>query len=239
MINLQELLSYDNPRRQEYEELVRLEEYALKTFRMNRMPITNFSRVWDEIIGSQTPKKDSFSKERKNVQRFIKVGLTGEILIDLGSGPINCLDTDNLTSIAKMLGASAYIGVEKFPSDLSLALDLYKNIADPRLIESRAPMDHLEVKADMLEFISRVKSNSANITINGIDASVLWDTRSYSEALAREIARVVRVGGIAFGHNSDVSTYLGNYGLKRMEFSYLSGSLFFVFQKPEDWREKK
>lgn len=50
----------------------------------------------------------------------------------------------------------------------------------------------------MLDFVARLKDNSTNFTINGIDRLIIRSTR-YEKALAREIVRATRINGLIFG----------------------------------------
>jgi len=60
----------------------------------------------------------------------------------------------------------------------------------------------IQVQADMLDFLEHVPDNSCCITINGIDYN-LGINDDYHKALATEMARVCKPGGIVFGVSSD------------------------------------
>jgi|GEM_PF-2782445 len=71
---------------------------------------------------------------------------------------------------------------------------------------------------DMLDFVSRLPADSSNFMINGIDDLVLQDpTDEYQNALAQEIVRSLKPGGIIFGTNLDnsMSSRLEKLGLER------------------------
>ena len=61
--------------------------------------------------------------------------------------------------------------------------------------------DILKVKSDMLDFISRVASNSVNVEIDGIDHNII--THVYRQALIGEILRVTKQGGLILSCGSD------------------------------------
>jgi hypothetical protein len=54
----------------------------------------------------------------------------------------------------------------------------------------------------MLDFVSRLRDGSVNFVINGIDTWVI-DHPEYDNALADEIERATKIGGVAFGMNSN------------------------------------
>lgn len=66
------------------------------------------------------------------------------------------------------------------------------------------------VKADMLDFLEYVPDNSSCIVINGIDYT-LGITTEYHQALAAEMARACKPGGIVFGVTSDSLTIVKNH----------------------------
>jgi hypothetical protein len=53
----------------------------------------------------------------------------------------------------------------------------------------------------MLEVVAQIPEGAANLMLNGIDSSIIYST-DYHRALSREIARVIRGGGIVLGCNS-------------------------------------
>lgn len=61
----------------------------------------------------------------------------------------------------------------------------------------------IKVKADMLDFLARIKDGSANFAINGIDEIIINDHR-YHQALATELVRATKPGGLIFGLGSEV-----------------------------------
>jgi hypothetical protein len=75
--------------------------------------------------------------------------------------------------------------------------------------------------ADMLYFIAQLPSRSCSISINGIDKYIV--TADYAQALATEIERVVRVGGVVFGECSlPLNPHKGM--IKSLDFERLSSS---------------
>lgn len=65
-------------------------------------------------------------------------------------------------------------------------------------------MQTMLVKADMLQFLSRLQPGFCSITLNGIDAMVLND-HEYWAALSNEMARVVPLGKLVFGVRSFIT----------------------------------
>ena len=61
-----------------------------------------------------------------------------------------------------------------------------------------------------LKFISQMPSDSCNITINGIDQVMVFHDR-YHRSLGREIKRVLRPGGVAFGVYSHAMDFAQNH----------------------------
>lgn len=60
----------------------------------------------------------------------------------------------------------------------------------------------MQIRADMLDFVSRIKDSSVNIVINGIDEYII-SVKKYHEALAQEIFRVTKKNGVIFGNRSN------------------------------------
>lgn len=70
---------------------------------------------------------------------------------------------------------------------------------------------------DMLDFVSRLPDDSANFMMNGIDGFILTGSSEYKDALAREIVRTLKPGGIVFGSSFwAVSEKFKGLGLERL-----------------------
>lgn len=138
--------------------------------------------------------------------------MEGRPLVDLGGGFY-----DGLQKIAVSLGVSTYINVDKFaftyPEKPNPFVDSFEEMAkqegedvDPsEMKDGETQLVH--VKADLLDFVSRMPDNSTNFTINGIDLLILG-SRPYHEALAKEVSRATFPGGLVFGCASPVLDYL-------------------------------
>ena len=160
----------------------------------------------DEMVGALLGKKGMFfkngrteegKKETERALSFLKEKLKGKVLVDLGSGIDN-----SIFRLAIATDPSVFIGVDKFAGrDLSH-------------LSEEGGMQAAGAKSDMLDFISRMPDNSANVTINGIDMNIIGEEK-YHEALIREIIRVLPAGGIVFGRNSGSLTAAEDVLLKR------------------------
>ena len=119
-----------------------------------------------------------------SVKEELKKSIPRSTVVDLGAGPQSY---GNVLYAARVLSARAYIGIDTaLPADSPIReIDGIKEIL---------------VRDDMLLGLSRVNTESANITINGIDW--MWGGK-YVEAIANEIERTVKPGGIVFGIGSE------------------------------------
>lgn len=130
-------------------------------------------------------------------------------LLDLGAGgPASFLP---MAHFATMLDASEFTIVDRY-QDYSNAEHAMREF-----INHRYPGIALNaVNEDMLCFLARAPHESANISMNGIDEHILRGEpdveRMYVLALLGQIARVVPVGGVAFGVCSPFLCRLGEYG---------------------------
>lgn len=100
--------------------------------------------------------------------------------------------------------------IRSFAAQFGTALLFEIDIAYQRTIsphEEAAAMKIFCKKGDMLTVLARLPSACANITVNGIDRALIKN-QEYHKALAHEIERVVRPGGIVFGFQSDVVQYV-------------------------------
>jgi hypothetical protein len=131
---------------------------------------------------------------------WIKNRISGQMLIDLGGGR-----ELPMFQVAKKFDALGYINVDKYIGK-SLPYDPLRNqleqYQDGRFLSLRGDTDIAVVKADMLDFVARISDNSSVVyTLNGIDYSIIGDNSQYHEALATEIARTLKPGGIVFGND--------------------------------------
>jgi SAM-dependent methyltransferase len=117
-----------------------------------------------------------------------------------------------MLSVAKAFGAAQYIGLDQGEIDGSHPLQ-QSDVRFER--EAFAPVEVYYHQEDMLSFLARLQTGISTIAINGIDYHVIPDG-NYHHALAREIARVLRPGGIAMGIRAMVGYYLEEFGLREM-----------------------
>lgn len=122
----------------------------------------NRSRKVTEFMG------EKFKEWRYDLEmerNYMRSKIENSILVDLGSGLLT------MEPLAKEYGASGYIAVDKFLVSDVLAYSptqnriehinaIFKTAYDPR----RCAL----IRADMLDFTSRLPSNSANFTLNGL-----------------------------------------------------------------------
>ena len=140
--------------------------------------------------------------------RFFQEKLKGDILIDLGGGR-----GTNMKYFARTFGVRTYIDVERYLSK-DLPVDPFKDLSE-KFVDQPENMQILVVQADMLDFISRF---------------VIEDPE-YHYALAKELVRTTKKGGIVFGINSDALYSLGP-AMKQFEREYKKDDrLVQIFEK--------
>jgi hypothetical protein len=183
---------------------------------------TNYSGVWDPYSGMRERKEDIIA------QHFSEA-IPESILCDLGG------HNGATKYLAGNHNASAYINVDRYPRGLKddTPVDATKGVFEKReyigplsgtrLIEGIHNV--INVRADMLDFVSRLKDASVNITINGIDGNII-PVEEYHKALAKEILRVTKRNGIIFGHGSfpvisDILKLVKTHDLLKEEFNVI------------------
>lgn len=184
-------LSYQNPNAEVYQKIIEAETARTDTVKARSRlepPTDKHAEHWLDKI---------FWEVHAELLQFIQGKISQELLIDLGGGR-----QATMKWLAEEFKAKTYVNVEKYLPD-KFPLNPRVNIAEqlgqtPKEKETEIVF----VRADMLDFISRVPNNSANFTVNGIDAFVI-SSPEYHSALAREISRATKVGGVVFGINSD------------------------------------
>jgi hypothetical protein len=184
---LKDILNYDNPNKEKYQVIIDNLE-RINSLKEESPPTDRYSDLWFDLDRGL----DETGKDRE----FFKDKLSGNVLIDLGGGRVPAM-----RHFAKNYGAKAFINVERFLPD-RFPVDPTVDLTDALRTEKEKDMDMLVVKADMLDFVSKLPDNFANFTINGID-SVIIEDQNYHHALAQELARATRPGGIIFGMCSD------------------------------------
>jgi SAM-dependent methyltransferase len=165
---------------------------------------TTFTRLWhrpliEEIDADATP----------NMRKRLADALQGGILLDVGCGDRESRHT--MQEVAKTFGAAHYIGLDQLEIDGTHPFQ-QSNVRYERKVF--APVELYYHQQDMLLFLARLQRETmAAVAINGID-SIVIPSGNYHHALAREIARVLRPGGVVFGINSTVGYYLEEFRLR-------------------------
>ncbi|MBU0597334.1 hypothetical protein KKA94_04255, partial [Patescibacteria group bacterium] len=163
----------------EYSALISSQETRDNAVRFQR---TEYSERWLDLLGTRA----------ETARNFFKHKIAGHPLIDLGGG------MGLMRSIASEFGPTEYINVDR-----QYHKDLPPNPHEIRHSAQLANPDTLEIDihADMLDFVSRLKEGVASFTLNGIDYSIV-DNQKYHEVLAKEIVRATRKHGLIFGIQS-------------------------------------
>ena len=164
------------------------EEYAKL---VRRQDLSSTRGHWQGTTYSETW-LDLFEARALPARNFFRQRLSGQPLIDLGGGE------GVMMNLATDFGVSEYINVDRGYGDLPL--NPYEIGHSGQLNPSSITLD---VHADMLDFVARLKDNAANFTINGIDNIIVNDS-AYHRVLAQELIRATRPGGLIFGIHSNV-----------------------------------
>lgn len=182
---------------------------TLERMRREKTPCQLTHRdVWKRLI-----------EETPNLIDKLAPKLTGNPLFDLGGGIAEDLqrkDMDVFLQMANRCGASVYVDVDRFliqdeedenyfgkTGSVNPTKDMASDIERRRLQNKYPDTQIALVQADMLDFTSRLDENAGNFVINGIDRFVVPDQK-YHTALARELIRTTKRGGIIMGVNSEV-----------------------------------
>lgn len=198
VITLDDLIDSDRVVPKEYQELIKIAEENPFLAR------AEFSDDWNDFLR----KPDSAPKARD----FFQERLKDSVLVDLGGGQFSLMKF-----LASIFEASAYVNVDKYNLDMREGeTDMF--FPAKRIGYANSPtrtMRTISVCSDMLSFVSRMKDNSANFALNGIEhiavasnayvkESVNETSKAYWEALANELVRATRSKGIIVGLNSQV-----------------------------------
>ena len=175
----------------DYQELILLQEQKSSKHDARFMD-TRYSANWNVVWNT----KGEYAKFAEQELQYFKDHLQGQTLVDLGGG----YGGEMLNLAANLTEAQMYINVDRG----RFHPDKPPNPLEPTDITPSQDQSRflVRVKADMLDFISRMKDGSANFAINGIDPTIVGDPR-YNEALAKELVRATRPGGLIFGIESE------------------------------------
>lgn len=132
-------------------------------------------------------------KDYETLDRLLREHLQDSVLIDLGAGSGHFVK-----QIARKYKVGTYILVDRDsghePSEPPNPQTAISNV-------QFEDQQRISVKADMLDFIARLRPNALNFTLNGIDRIII-DNIKYHEALAQELLRVAQKGSLIFGVDS-------------------------------------
>lgn len=195
-MNLRELLSYQNPRMEEYDRII----------------AGTRCRDWTCTV----PCADLRTRRlKRNHNQLLQEKLSGRLLVDLGCGT-NMASWEKTAELAMGCKARAYLGVDRF---FSPEEELYKSLAPADATAEYASTELILVCGDMLKFLAMLPDNSANFTINNIDAAII-SSKHYLSAVTDELERATVPGGIVFGACSVPLSYLSQDLFCKVEPSY-------------------
>ena len=161
-----------------------------------------------ESLSGKTRKN---KKERDAVLKFLKHGLNGKRLIDLGCGEFGSANI--IANLARITGASEYVGVDPYCDQVKSDSDILRF---KRYFAELVPKLKISfIAEDMLKFLSNQEAKSGNIVLNGVDYAII-SSPAYIQELRDQIARVVPDKGFAMGYNSPHLLGLENYGFERI-----------------------
>src|SRR3989338_5534956 len=195
---IESLLTFVNPRREEYNELIKVAE-RFRNGLGRRLSTTGEGGVYASSW------LDSRIVGEKAIE-VLKSYLAGKPLFDLGGGSLSVMNR-----FTQSCEGTTYYNIERYFHD---SVPVSENS-----IRCGSSIDPTRViRMDMLDFVSKLKPLSANFTINGIDSFWIPDKR-YHEALARELGRVTQVGNIVFGNSAETLPLLLKYGFVKLDQS--------------------
>lgn len=188
-ISLRDFLTYNNPNRARYQEIIKREH---DRFRVG-LP-QDFADNWSMVYFDGQYEEGEKGNERyypsswEKLRAYFKEKLQGGNLIDVGGG-----GQDFMAELAKKSGAKKYINVDigcpRFEDEPvgSYLTRLNPHVGRPKKVdfwhlpenERTLPMETISVNADMLDFISRLPDNSSNFAVNGIDSNIIYDNEYY------------------------------------------------------------
>lgn len=186
----------------EYQHLIQKQElrHAGKpSSEAGRFFPTPFSKKWGKVahrLESPPPDALSLAEAKKGIE-FFRTRLSGNVLVDLGGG------AGTMKGPSRIWEVGTYVNVDrgvygKLINEASLS-DATTAVAD----KVEAGLHINGVNADILEFVTRMQTGVGNFSINGIDKFIVDDPQ-YNQALAQEIVRATKTGGLIFGIESDV-----------------------------------
>lgn len=228
---LRDLLSYDNQKLASYTPIIKEGSSSASE---NPQP---YSDNWGSILSHDTryyhEDNQDLKEEHLRDIEFLKTKLKGDVLVDLGSGG------GRVSAIYSFADVKTDIGVEKFHSGRGPLDATEPEFACSYPRSGGGETFHISVRDDMLDFVARVKNDSSLFMLNGIDYSILPNPE-YRMALAEEIIRATKEGGIVFGlgHLGWIEDYFsklkGEFKMSKQRLPYfkmMSGGNFCLFVK--------
>lgn len=191
--SIDDLLCYDNPHLERYQQLIAREEARIRRIAM--MPFQTQLSEWAAhyTTGNEYPFENSSME-------ILRQRLRGSVLIDLGGGI-----WDSIQNLARSHGVQTYIKIDRYlskeehPHPLTLMKD-----------EENGEMRTIIINGDMLRFISALPTGHFHFTVNGIDRFVI-QAQGYHEALADELTRIVTGDSMIFGKQSYIFAELRQF----------------------------
>jgi hypothetical protein len=196
---LRELLNYKNPKAEVYAALIKQIEESESTI-----------ETTDEWYHTgYLEGLDNFMSHSEHLA-YLKEKLKGTKLLDLGgtmivTGPL-----------LRQIGLDSYMAINRYGFSSSKESNPYAVVGIfEKELEPNGQFnlpDRVNVKSDMLDFTSRLRSESdVNVMINGIDTIIIKDNK-YHQLLAEEITRSLKTGLLVFGTRSTSLNILAENG---------------------------
>ncbi|MEK7633005.1 MAG: hypothetical protein AAB473_04420 [Patescibacteria group bacterium] len=159
---------------------------------------TPYSENWDHalsLFGDRSEEEKALVEKERG---YFKEHLEGAPFVDVGGG------FGRMFSFAVASGSSMYVNIDRwrFQSEESGPNPMVP-FSIQRIGDDARSIVRVSVCADMLDVLSRMKDDSASFVINGIDFMMVKNEK-YHEALAKEVYRATRPGGLIFGIESPV-----------------------------------
>lgn len=215
-IVLRNLLTHENPNSVQYKQLIQeaAESHSIEITKDQGFH-ASFDMIWVQNITSQHQLEKSPAKE---ILEFLRGKLEGKVLVDLAAG-----------------GGMRYLS-ERVKVSTQIEVNLYHGRGLPNPYNdishggsSGTPsVKVIKVKADALDFTSKIANNSASFVINGLDTEII-PVVEYHKVLADEVIRATPEGGVIFGLNSGVLNFVA--GNPQVEAVHIGGYEFFVKKK--------
>lgn len=203
-------------------------------------PPENYTQHWSMLLGNK--KREGYKEMIATLDKTLK----GKVLIDLGGGRGEVLSGSWVSGYATYAPAPMQAVAERFKVKTYVNVDRYHtssrdliephNVTEDLGIEQPRGMHVVYEGGDMLTFLSKIPDQKTDmvLVLNGIDAFVI-QKRSYREALAKEIARVVSRGGAVMTCGSeDITEYFKKLGFEVADGFSKDGGL----ANPQLWIKK-